>query len=160
MPLATKLVVLGPARWKHGAALADIAGSIAWHASDAERGSAMLRVGLILWRNPDRVVVPDALYYKPNRLPLEDSPEGFLEIPPDLVVEVRDQYDSPEEMTQRIKDYFRAGVPVVWVVDCESETVSIVRAEGDTSILRGNDVLRAPDLMPVLDVPVARLFAY
>jgi hypothetical protein len=38
--------------------------------------------------------------------------------------------------------------------------VSIVRADGDKSVLRNNDLLRASDLLPSLEVPVARLFAH
>ena len=47
-------------------------------------GKVRTDVGVILRRNPDRVVSPDALFVATASLPLRRSREGYLETIPDL----------------------------------------------------------------------------
>src|SRR5262245_47110952 len=52
-------------------------------------GKARGSVGIVLWRNPDRLVVPDAAFITNASLPVRRSPEDYLETIPELIVEVR-----------------------------------------------------------------------
>ena len=42
--------------------------------------------------------------------------EGWVRIPPDLAVEVVSPNDSAEELEEKLEDYHKAGVPLVWVI--------------------------------------------
>ena len=57
-------------------------------------GEAFSEISVILRRNPDRVVGPDAAFVVKRSLPVRMLPEGYFETIPDLVVEIRNKNDS------------------------------------------------------------------
>jgi Uma2 family endonuclease len=154
-----RLVIMSPPGRRHCSAQARIAGQLLLHGEEKGHGEVMTEVGVVLWRNPDRVVGPDVAFVTKSQLPTKDSPEGYLETIPELVVEVKSKNDSTEEIEQKAKDYLRAGVRVVWIVDNDARTITVRRAEGEPQVLRENDVLRADDVIPEMELPVAKLFA-
>ncbi len=58
---------------------------------------------------------PDASFVSSKRLP--KVPEGFLELAPDLAVEVLSPDDNPRELLDKVGEYLAAGVRIVWVID-------------------------------------------
>lgn len=121
-------------------------------------GEVRGEVGIVLRRNPDRVVGADAAFILTASLPVRRSPEGYLETIPELVVEVRSPNDSGPEVVAKCEEYFRAGVQVVWVIDPISRTVAAHNADGSVQIVREPDSLTC-GLLPGFSVPVANLFA-
>jgi Uma2 family endonuclease len=127
-------------------------------AEDAGLGEARGEVGIILRRNPDRVVGADAAFILTASLPVRRSPEGYLETIPELVVEVRSKNDTNPEIVGKNEEYFRAGVQVVWVIDPAARTVAAHNADGSVQIFRDADALTC-GLLPGFTLPVANLFA-
>ena len=114
--------------------------------------------GIVLRRNPDRVVGCDAAFILAASLPAHVSPEGYLETIPELVVEVRSKNDTNAEIVAKAEEYFRAGVRVVWGIDPAARTVADRRPDSSVRLFRETDALTC-DLLPGFSVPVARLFA-
>ena len=44
--------------------------------------------GVLIERNPDTVREPDVYFVSAHRLPLDDDSDGYLEVMPELVVEI------------------------------------------------------------------------
>jgi Uma2 family endonuclease len=126
-------------------------------AEDAGLGEARGEVGIVLRRNPDRVVGADAAFILTASLPVRRSPEGYLETIPEIVVEVRSKSDSRPGIVGKADEYFRAGVREVWVLDSDAVTVELHFADGAVQVFRAADTF-ASDLLPGWSVPVARLF--
>ena len=63
--------------------------------------------------------------------------------PPDLAVEVVSPNDSADELEEKLDDYQKAGVPLVWVVNPSSHTVMVYRGDGSVSRLRERTTSRA-----------------
>jgi len=121
-------------------------------------GEAFSEVGVILRRNPDRVVGPDAAFVLNRSLPVRLSAEGYLETIPELVVEIRSKNDTLEELREKSQEYLQAGVQIVWVIDPSSKTVTVFRT-GEVPIeLRGRDTLTAVGVVEGFKVPVSELF--
>src|SRR5207249_1860270 len=59
--------------------------------------------GILLRRNPDRVRAPDVCFFVAGRLPAEDAP-GWLEVIPDLVVEVISPNDTVTEVQEKVEE--------------------------------------------------------
>ena len=57
--------------------------------------------GFIIRRNPDTVLAPDVAYISDARMAPEEVPESFIEMAPDLVVEVVPPDDSRREMREK-----------------------------------------------------------
>jgi Uma2 family endonuclease len=154
-----RLVVMSPPGHRHGSLQLTFGRLLAECGQDQGHGQAYTDVGVVLSRNPDRVVSPDVAFVSKERLPLKESPEGYLETIPDLVVEIRSKNDTAEELEQKTRDYLRAGVRVVWVVDAESRTIAVSEAGGAKRTLGEHDTLRADGIIPGLERPVITLFA-
>jgi len=105
-------------------------------------------VGVILWRNPDRLVGADALFIANGSLPIRHSPEGYLETIPDLVVEVRSKNDTLPAIQRKVDDYLTAGVKVVWVVDPAARTVTAHRRDVAPQVFLEDDTLTIEDVIP------------
>lgn len=115
-------------------------------------------VGVILRKDPDRVVGPDAVFVSKSSLPIRTSKEGYLETIPELVVEVRSKNDTAPEISKKVQDYMKAGVHVVWVSDPGKRTVTVYRQKEKAKVLRDNDVLTIPDIIPGFELPVRDVF--
>ena len=54
-------------------------------------------------------------------------PQGWGKIPPDLAVEVVSPNDSADALEEKLDDYQKVGVPLVWVIYPEPRTVKVFR---------------------------------
>jgi Uma2 family endonuclease len=151
-----ELVILPPPGDRQGRAQALIARSL-YRAEVAGLGLACGGVGIVLRRNPDRVVGADAAFILTASLPVRRTPEGYLETIPELVVEIRSRNDTTPEIVAKNEEYFQAGVRIVWVIDPDARTVAAHRADGSVQVFRDTDSLTCP-LLPGFSVPVANLF--
>ena len=92
-------------------------------------------VGIIITKSPLRVRAADVVYISKKKLPVE--PEGMLEIPPDLIVEIVSESNMQWELTSKVKDYLSFGVERVVLVDPQTETVNIYQ-KGKREVLLFN----------------------
>jgi Uma2 family endonuclease len=154
-----RLVVMPPPGDIHGAVESNIGAELKIQGERRGLGKARSGgVGVILWKNPDRVVGPDAVFVAKESLPIRTSKEGYLETIPELVVEVRSKNDTGPEISRKVQDYFKAGVRVVWVSDPGKRTVTIYRPGQKAKVLHENDVLTIPDIIPGFELSVREVF--
>lgn len=87
-------------------------------------------VDLLIQRQPLRTRQPDALYLSAERSGIRGLAEiqglQFLEVPPDLVVEVLSPSNTRREMEEKLEDYRNLGVLECWLVSPEAETIEVV----------------------------------
>ena len=107
---------------------------------------------------PRKVRKPDVSFVKRERFSLEHLHEGFLSIAPDLAVEVVSTRDEVGELNEKVEEYLAAGIPLVWVIDPETEIVIIHRGDGSVAKLRKNDELNGENIIPGFTCKVADLF--
>ena len=79
-------------------------------------------------------------------------PRENIRIAPDLAVEVVSPDDLAPELDEKLGDYQKAGVRLVWVIYPESRTVSVYRGDGSASRLHQDDVLSGRGCDPWLSV--------
>jgi Uma2 family endonuclease len=120
---------------------------------DAECGYACF-----LW-NPGRIRRADVSFIAASRLPSqEERAEGYVTIPPDLAVEVVSSNDYVYELENKVEEYIRAGVKLVWVVNPVTRIVDVLRADGSVSRLRAGDELSGEEILPGFRCRVDDLF--
>jgi Uma2 family endonuclease len=109
--------------------------------------------------NPDTYRGPGVCFVSFAKLPKEAVvPEGPLELPPELVVEVRSPSDSVRAMTDKAYEYLEAGVRVAVVFDPPSESVGVFRAGELPQRFSNGDDLKLSDVLPGFSVPVRQFF--
>lgn len=108
---------------------------------------------------PGQVRKPDAAYIKLDRFSREVYEEdGWIEVTPDLVVEVVSPNDKAEDLQDKLKEWLNAGVRLLWVVYPSTRQILAYRSDKTTALFEISDTLTAPDLLPGFSCPVADLF--
>lgn len=115
--------------------------------------------GIFLARNPDHIRAPDVCFIAAERLPAGGVPSGFLEIVPDLVVEVVSPGDTAAEVQAKTEEWLRAGARLVWTLYPETRSVAAATSLAETRIYHEGELLSGEPVLPDFSVPVAALFA-
>jgi Uma2 family endonuclease len=103
---------------------------------------------------PDLVRRPDVSFVRSGRLPGDVAPKGWVKVPPDLAVEVISPNDRVYELDAKLADYRKVRVPLVWVINPESRTATVYRADGSVRILFEDDELNGEDVIPGFRCPL------
>ena len=87
--------------------------------------------------------------------------DGYIHSPPELVVEVLSPANTRSERAEKLQDYESLGVPEVWVVSPEAQTVEVLLLKGDgrlatTSLLREGQL--KPTRFPEASVEIAAIW--
>jgi len=154
-----RLVVMAPPGYIHARCEPKISKQLMIQGEERGLGLVCGEVGIMLWRNPDRVVGADAAFIANQSLPARLSPEGYLDTIPDLVVEVRSKNDTQPEIDHKVNDYLTAGVRVVWVADPAAGIVTAYRPGQAPQVFGPQDTLTVDDVIPGFRMPVRDVFA-
>lgn len=119
----------------------------------------LIRFNLGLVRLPDVSFIRWDSVDDPDQI---ENPDGaFLEVPPDLVVEVLSERNTPREMAIKLGEYAAAGVKLVWYVDPDAKTVTVYPKgrERGKKVLTEADTLDGGKVLPGFALPVKDIFA-
>ena len=106
---------------------------------------------------PSGVRRPDVSFVKRGRLPRDVPPRGWIRIPPDLAVEVVSPGDTAEDLEEKLRDYRKVGVPLVWVIYPELRVAKVFRRDGPSGELEEEDVLSGEDVIPGFHCPLREI---
>jgi Uma2 family endonuclease len=67
--------------------------------------------------------------------------------------------DRASEVVAKLEMYQEAGVPLIWLVDPDKATVTIIAAGQPTRVMKQGDTLDGGDVLPGFSVAVAEIFA-
>lgn len=153
-----RIVPMTPTGGEHGRIEANIGAELLAYVRSHKLGKVLAgEVGIYTRRNPDTLRGADVLFISNERYAQQKSP-GFLDVAPDLVVEILSPNDSWIEVTQKLREYFAIGVRLVWVADPQTRSVHAYRALTDVREFTENDDLPGDDVLPGFSVKVAQLF--
>lgn len=109
---------------------------------------------------PGLVRVPDVSFFAWSQFPSRQRPvEPIAPVAPVLAVEILSPGNTRQEMLRKRRDYFLAGVRLLWVVDPAARTVEVFTAPDASVRLKGAETLTGGDLLPGLALPLPKLFA-
>jgi Uma2 family endonuclease len=110
-------------------------------------------------RGPDTVRGADVAFYSNARYPLSPTAPKIPDIAPDLAVEVYSPSNRRGETLEKVNEYLKAGVLMVWVVHPERRTVAVYRPDDPIPVvLSDRDVLENLPELPGFRCPVTELF--
>jgi Uma2 family endonuclease len=109
---------------------------------------------------PQQVRVPDVSFISWERFPNRRLPrEPIPAVAPDLAVEVLSRGNTPREMQRKLRDYFQAGVRLVWYLDPDSGTVQVYTGPDQCTIVDADGTLGGGDVLPGLCISLPEFFA-
>jgi Uma2 family endonuclease len=100
----------------------------------------------------------DASFIGRGRLPGERIPEGTLDIPADVVIEVISPNDLATEVEEKVKLYLRHGFGEVWVVYPETRSMYVHRKGAPVLALEAGDTLTGRGALEGFACPVSQFF--
>ena len=154
-----RIVPMSPTGGEHGRIESNFGEAMTAFARSRKLGKVFVgEVGIFTRRDPDTVRGADVAYLSNERYERLGSKRGFLDVAPDLVVEVLSPHDSASGLTQKLREYFAIGVRLVWVADPGARAVLAYRSVTDVGEIRETDQLSGDDVLPGFEVAVASLF--
>lgn len=111
------------------------------------------------------VRAPDAAFVSQSRLDAhrketgaEISMEKFWPFAPDLAVEVVSPGDRAGEVADKVRDWLKSGVRLVWVIYPRSQTAHVFTAPETMQILEADNVLSGGEVVPGFSCKVSEIF--
>ena len=105
---------------------------------------------------PDQIRMPDVAYYSNERLPGGVIPDqAILDIIPDLAVEVLSPSNTRAEMDRKLREYFAAGIRLVWYADPRKREVTVYEAADQPTVLDHTATLDGGAVLPGFTLRVA-----
>lgn len=112
----------------------------------------------LLSRDPDTLRQPDVAFVRAERLPPPVEWEAYGRVVPDLAVEILSPSNTAAEMREKVAEYLRVGVRLVWIVDPERETVTVHTSDAAPVMLPTSAEITGGDVLPDFRCPVAAFF--
>ena len=151
------IVTMPPPKAPHGRCCSKLNQRLSNFVEEKKLGNVFCNdSGFITERAPDTVRGPDVSFWSFERLP-EVSP-GYIEVAPDLAVEVVSPSDHFGRLQGKINQYLKGGVRLIWVVDPEDRSVTVYRPGKPDIYLTENETLSGDDVLAGFSVPVSGLF--
>lgn len=109
---------------------------------------------------PDQVRIPDVSFLSWDRYPGDEVPdEGISSFMPNLAVEVLSPGNTKAEMDRKLRDYFLAGVELVWIIDPRTLSAKAYTSPGDVQRIGKTGYLDGGTVLPGFRLSLKELFA-
>jgi Uma2 family endonuclease len=118
-----ELVIMAPAGGEHGRTENRVAFVLSRFVYARHLGEILTgETGFRLSRSPETLRGADVAFLSKERWQRVGNPKGFLDVPPDLAVEVHDP--SEPDLSRKVQQYLEAGVRAVWVLNPELRSLT------------------------------------
>ena len=153
-----RIVPMPPTNYVHGEIETDVSAALKAFARATGKGRVMGgEVGIYVRRDPDTVRAADVLFISNERYTRRDS-KSYLDVPPELVVEILSPDDLWSEVMEKLDEYFAAGVDAVWILDPRRKAVFSYRSLTEVRLLGEEQVLTEEEILPGFAHPVSGFF--
>jgi Uma2 family endonuclease len=153
-----KVVEMSRPGERHGFVCTNVATVLNLYARKRRKGYVLSNdAGVVLERDPDTVRGPDVSYFEQGKKYAEMNPK-LSEGIPTLVVEIVSPNDHFGKIKRKVKEYLKAGVRLVWVIDPEAQDVTVYRAGNGSTAFEAGQELTGDDVLPDFRCPVVEFF--
>ncbi|MBI1901188.1 MAG: Uma2 family endonuclease [Planctomycetia bacterium] len=109
---------------------------------------------------PGLIRIPDVSFISWKRLPQKLPPRRPIPaLVPELAVEVISETNTAREIQRKIREYFKAGVVMVWEIDPKTRSARIYTSPADVAAVPPDGCLTAADILPGLSISLRESFA-
>jgi len=107
-----------------------------------------------------QIRIPDVSFLSWESMPNRRIPrEPIADLAPDLAVDVLSPSNTPQEMANKIREFFESGVRLVWIVEPRARTVAVYTRADRCVTLTADQTLDGGDVLPGFTLPLQELFA-
>jgi Uma2 family endonuclease len=151
-----EIITVPPPGGMHGVSCNKTGRRLGNFVEEQDRGTVTSNdTGFITERGPDSVRGPDIAYWSKERLPV--VPLGYIEIAPDLAIEVLSPSNTVKQILAKLREYFARGVRLVWVIAPEDRTLTIYRTPEEGRLLHESATVTGEEVLPEFSCRVSDL---
>ncbi len=99
---------------------------------------------------------PDVSFVRAERL--KKTQRDFVQLVPDLMVEVKSKSDRIKPLQEKIKLFLELGSTVGILIDPDKFLVTVYRPNLEPVVLKNNDKLTIPELLPGWELAITELW--
>ncbi|MBW4613076.1 MAG: Uma2 family endonuclease [Desmonostoc vinosum HA7617-LM4] len=99
---------------------------------------------------------PDVSFVQADRL--KKSQRDFVELVPDLMVEIKSKSDRIKPLVEKIQIFLQLGCLVGILIDPDKLTLTVYRLNQEPVVLQDDNKLTLPDLLPGWELTVSELW--
>jgi Uma2 family endonuclease len=107
-------------------------------------------------KEPRNLRAPDVSFVRANRL--KRTKRDFVELVPDLMVEVKSKTDRVKPLVKKIKLFLELGAVVGILIDPDKRTLTVYRQNQSPVTLSDGDTLTVPELLPGWELAISELW--
>jgi Uma2 family endonuclease len=130
------------------------------HVEENLLGTSVIEMLFILDAEHDLRRRPDVAFVSAERWPLDRAlpRTGDWAVAPNLAVEVISPNDVFKDVLAKLREYFRYGVQLVWVIAPEAQQIYVYDSPTQVRILTVRDELTGGEVLPGFRMPLASFF--
>jgi len=114
--------------------------------------------GFLIEVDPDTVRAPDAAFVSHERLESALPSTSYLQVAPDLVVEVVSPSDTSTEVEAKAEQWLDAGSRIVLVADPKNQTLRVYRSKAQIEVLHSGEEFSSGDVCGDWNISVNEVF--
>lgn len=115
--------------------------------------------GCRIARDPDVTFGIDVVYISAELAANQPNNTTLVEGVPTLAIEILSPSDRVDEIEEKVAEYIRVGIPLVWIISTRFRTVDVYRPDAPSVRFNEQQELTAEPHLPGFRVPVAQLFS-
>ncbi len=105
---------------------------------------------------PRNLRAPDVSFVRADTL--KKTKRDFVELLPDLTVEVKSKSDRIKPLVEKIELFLKLGTQVGILIDPDQFTLTVYRLNHPAVVLKDGDTLTIPELLPGWELAVSELW--
>ncbi|MGD1901881.1 MAG: Uma2 family endonuclease [Geitlerinemataceae cyanobacterium] len=107
------------------------------------------------------ILSPDASWVSSERWDAltDEQRSTFANLCPDFVVELRSKSDGLKPTQAKMREYCSNGARLGWLIDPQSKSVEIYRANGEVEILSNPSAVSGEDILPGFALSLSRIWS-
>ena len=153
------LIVMAPAGSEHGWIASRILIRLGTHVEANDLGKTFAaETGFLIEVNPDTVRAPDAAFVSHERLGNAPSSFSYLQVAPDLVVEVVSPNDTSTDVEAKAEQWLEAGSRIVLVADPGNQTLRVYKSKAQIEVLHSGEEFSSGDVCGDWKISVNEIF--
>jgi len=108
---------------------------------------------------PGLVRIPDVSFISWKKFPNRELPaESIPDLVPDLAVEILSEGNTAEEMRRKLREYFKVGVRMVWLIDPALRTAEVYTSVRKKTTVSVDGALDGGTVLPGFRLMLQELF--
>ena len=88
----------------------------------------------------------------------QEERDGIVPLAPDFVIELRSPTDALDVLKNKMNEYMRTGVRLGWLIDPQTETVTLYRENTSPETLDRPDIVEAATIVEGFTLPMDRIW--